>query len=135
VADDVQFRDGNGALYTARMIDVGSGVKALVALVETAAYICDKYTTLSVTTASTALTAVTGGVPAVSSSVVISVPPGGGDIYYSTDGTTAPTNGTGIYIPAGAVAEITVKPLSNVKLIASAGTIVVTCEFRHFATS
>jgi hypothetical protein len=85
--------------------------------------------TLAVSTA-VLLSTITSGIPTGATHALLSVPPGGGDIYFTEDGTTPTAAGMGICIPAGGTFELT--NLSAIKLVASTGTVTVYPSFRRY---
>lgn len=85
--------------------------------------------TLSVSSA-VLLSTITSGIPAGATHALLSVPPGGGNIYFTEDGTTPVAGSLGVCIPAGATFELT--NLSAVRLVADSGTIVVYPSFRRY---
>ena len=77
------------------------------------------------------LSSITGGIPGGATHALISVPAGGGNVYYTEDGSTSPVaGGPGLFVGAGMETEVT--NLTNIKLISDAGTIKIYPSFRHY---
>jgi hypothetical protein len=86
--------------------------------------------TLAVTGSAALLSSITGGIPSGATHALLSVPPGGANIYFTEDGTVPTAGGLGICIPAGGTFELT--NLSTVRLISDAGTVNVYPAFRRY---
>ncbi len=77
------------------------------------------------------LSAITAGIPTGATHALLSVPPGGGNIYYTEDGSTSPVaGGPGLFVGAGQETEVT--NLASIKMISDSGTISVYASFRKY---
>ncbi len=76
------------------------------------------------------LSSITGGIPSGATHALFSVPPGGGNIYFTEDGSTPTAGGIGVCIPAGGTFELT--NLSAVRLVSDSGTVTCYPAFRRY---
>jgi hypothetical protein len=84
------------------------------------------------TTTAQTLSAAGVTVPANATHMRVDVEAGGGDLIYTIDGSTTPTTTLGEVIPAGQAGEIALADLSDVKVLASTGTVDFSCSFRRY---